>query len=226
MSIPEQLRSTPTLRYSRNYDRVIWKEISAKIYADHVAVAPDPLLETQRSLGAWSSLDSQRTSRGGDDNSAPASQRRRPATGSLMFDALSRSASLPANGPQRAEVPAAFGSGFLGKPNYIDPLADKSLRPRPDPGIRIAAGPDYIPCHSTGRMGIMTWEQGRSHKSAACIEREMRASSRGPAATSGVEEPGLATLCPILSPPKLPPNGFGAKPERVQRKHIHFTGLF
>jgi len=223
MSLTE-LRSLPPDRCARNYNRFIWKEAASREHASRLAAAPDPLLETQRSLGLWSQ-DSQRSSRlRSDDDSALASQR-------SSAHVLSRSASLPVGGPQVAEVPATFGSGFLGKPCYFDPLADKSLAPKPQPGLRITAGADYVPCRSTGSMGVMVWDQGRSHKTAARLQREQRASSRGPDSplnmdASDMSMPSMGGL-PVLNPPTPPPLGFGGLPARIRNQRSdHYCGGF
>jgi len=232
MSLGE-LRSAPPERFLKNYSRVIWKETAARERAAQVAAAPDPFADTQRSLRQWSQettgQDSQRSSRSGE--SASGSQRRRPLTGSGIPDALSRSASLPSGHPMKAEVPATFGSGFLGKPCYFDPMADKSLFPKPEPGARLDAGPAYIPCRSAGNTGIMMWESGRSHKTASALERLERqrtakfastigsAGATSLAASSEMQMPGGQ---PILTPPKAPPWGFGAPSARVRAGHVDF----
>merc|ERR1719491_783333 len=125
-----------------------------------------------------------------------------------------RSSSLPANGPQRAEVTACFGSGSLGKPCYFDPLADTKLFPKPSPGPRLGASSDYIPSVSGGTMGVMMWPNGRSHKTESALKR----ASSGP--RERVAAPDL--VAPILEPPKTPVNGFGGRPpDRGRFARIH-----
>eukprot|EP00427_Karlodinium_veneficum_P018893 CAMPEP_0169127484 /NCGR_PEP_ID=MMETSP1015-20121227/36030_1 /TAXON_ID=342587 /ORGANISM="Karlodinium micrum, Strain CCMP2283" /LENGTH=223 /DNA_ID=CAMNT_0009191265 /DNA_START=1 /DNA_END=672 /DNA_ORIENTATION=- len=214
MSLLESFRTIPPERIGRNFNRLVWKETAARNHAEQMALAPDPLFETMRSLGAWSK-DGQRTSRSDAEGMPQASQRiQRPATGSGDVLSLMRSSSLPASGPQRAQVPASFGSGSLGKPNYFDPLADPNLFPKPTPGTRLALGPDYMPCVSGGSMGVMLWPDGRSHKSEAALKR----ASAGPRPRA--ETPTVAAA--ILEPPKPPPDGFGGRPpERGRFKRIY-----
>lgn len=234
MSLGE-LRTAQPDRFRRNYQRVVWKESEARENARLQALQPDPRMDTVRSFGAWSQ-DSQRSSRHSDTDSAREA-RRRPVTG----DALLRSHSMgfAVGGPQRAEVPATFGSGFLGKPCYFDPTADKSLHPKPEPGLRLPCGSDYVPCKAAGNSGIMIWEKGRSHKTAAALQRAQRASSTmgsvgreadgstSPGALdattgSAAAAPPMSIGAPVLAPPKPPPWGFGGVPARVRAAHVDF----
>lgn len=226
MSLLEQLRTSPNRRYLENYVKIITKEEKAAALDARTAVMPDPLIETNRSLGAWSE-DSRRTSNASRQGKLPPNLReafrqesepapdRKSRTGSAA-DGLSRSSSLPHGSPMRATVPSCFGSGFLGKPCYINPLADKSLGPSSSVGVRLEKGPEYIPCRSYGSMGFMHWEGGRSYKSPACLAREERQRSEGLSAG----EPAVGA--PLLEPPKPPPWGFGAAPARIRNHHCDF----
>merc|ERR1711865_1074620 len=140
----------------------------------------------------------------------------------LTFDSLTRSASLPLAGPQRAEIGPPPGTGFLGKPNYFDPRADKSLYPRPpDPGMRLSGGTDhYVPCKTTGAMGVMAWDQGRSHKTEEQVKRELR-KLKSRSATPLALDVNVGGM-PIMTPPKEPPWGFGGAPARVRAAHVDF----
>lgn len=144
------------------------------------------------------------------------------------FDLTSSTSSLPQGHWMKGEIgPIGKGSGLLGKPNYFDPNIDKELYPRPSPGQRLDVGHDYNPCQSAGRMGVMVWEKGRSHKTAAQVQREQRMNaSRSLAGSSTIgacdEKPGLSAGTPILTPPKPPPWGFGGVPARVRAAHVDF----
>jgi len=231
-------RSTYHDRYIRNYNRVIWKETSAAERDVQVAGNPDPLQETLRSMGPGTpgrSQDSQRSSKrssrlGEEVHSRVkcegynGSTRRRSLTSGP--DVLSHSASLPLGGPQRAEVPACFGSGFLGSPQHFQPLADKSLFPKPQPGVRDTdRGENYLSCKPDAAGRFMFWETGRSFKTEAAMRNLQNASlqrSSSAGGTLGKESEPLVAGPAKMEPPTEPPWGFGGAPARVRAKHCDF----